>query len=831
MLSNFASLFLLVSIGGFVVGSKIKAYHFNKRLKINQMNRDDTVRPDCLYHRGNISVPSNFTVCHRWSGFQYTTPREVLYLMTMGNMDENLTDFEEGFIFGGWHSGPWLGYKLRGESNQWIGYQETDWELQKWTHTCLSVSMVTGSYKLVENGKLIFEKIVPGLVNLSMHLTPTFNFLSVGCHVRNNLYKFASMHGRATDVQAWKALLDTKTMMDITRCRNTQKRGNLFSWQTTEWTFATPRNLSEIEEWSQEEVCRSTENSFIFLPYRTTFKYAYEVLCDQFSGRIAGYNSQSEFLAMQEYLSKKKYYKNAQCMFMIDGTSYNMIHWLGFKDDNQEGFFVNVYSNRTPDFQPWEENRPMFDGRSYNCLLMSLTSVFSNEAPLNVKKAVIRDDDCKHERCTLCEIPRAARRLQIRGLCKKSIFDTSYIYTVSDDGKPMYVGKSSSAIWFNSEKQHWIWVDRKDENVVAISDSGLDQFFLGMNAVKFNSSSDLCVQGKSTKKIEIKLTACLMGDQFTCDNGQCISMDKRCDQTINCVDGSDESNCKMLKMNNNYNSRIPPFIFDSKNDRTIPTEVSITMTVLSIINIAEVNHGFTLKFVFGMEWYDHRLKYQNLKKRRSNNALTYEEIKNIWIPHLIFGNTKASEATLGKRSTELTITREGNFTRSDLQVIEEINVFEGKENKLTFEMTYTKEFECEYQLMMYPFDTQTCTVDVIGKKLERQLIVLLPKEIQMNAKVTLTQYDVISWEMKYRNAFDYSQGVQMSFRLKRRVVNEIMTSFLPATIILIIVYCTNYFKLSHFNTALTINLTSLLVLTTLFIGVSNSLPKVAYIKG
>ena len=30
----------------------------------------------------------------------------------------------------------------------------------------------------------------------------------------------------------------------------------------------------------------------------------------------------------------------------------------------------------------------------------------------------------------------------------------------------------------------------------------------------------------------------------------------------------------------------------------------------------------------------------------------------------------------------------------------------GEENKLEFQEVYTKTFKCEYQLQMYPFDTQ-----------------------------------------------------------------------------------------------------------------------------
>ena len=50
--------------------------------------------------------------------------------------------------------------------------------------------------------------------------------------------------------------------------------------------------------------------------------------------------------------------------------------------------------------------------------------------------------------------------------------------------------------------------------------------------------------------------------------------------------------------------------------------------------------------------------------------------------------------------------REGNFTRSGLEVTDEMEIFEGKENRISMYQTYTKRFQCEYHLHRYPFDTQ-----------------------------------------------------------------------------------------------------------------------------
>ena len=70
----------------------------------------------------------------------------------------------------------------------------------------------------------------------------------------------------------------------------------------------------------------------------------------------------------------------------------------------------------------------------------------------------------------------------------------------------------------------------------------------------------------------------------------------------------------------------------------------------------------------------------------------------------------------------------------------------------------------------------------------------------------------------------------MKIVMNRRIINEVLTTYLPTVLILFIVYATTFFKPFYFEAVVTVNLTSLLVLTTLFISVSKSLPPTAYVK-
>ena len=89
-----------------------------------------------------------------------------------------------------------------------------------------------------------------------------------------------------------------------------------------------------------------------------------------------------------------------------------------------------------------------------------------------------------------------------------------------------------------------------------------------------------------------------------------------------------------------------------------------------------------------------------------------EDILRIWLPLIVYDNTDQMASTRlgeygnGEWMTRVTVTREGNFIRSPFEELDEIEIFEGAENRLTMNQTYTWEFQCKYELQRYPFDTQ-----------------------------------------------------------------------------------------------------------------------------
>ena len=188
-------------------------------------------------------------------------------------------------------------------------------------------------------------------------------------------------------------------------------------------------------------------------------------------------------------------------------------------------------------------------------------------------------------------------------------------------------------------------------------------------------------------------------------------MEERCNQIPDCRDESDEKECQLIFLKDGYNKNIPP-IARAKDGSAIPADVSISITLMKVVEIEEVDHSIHLQFQISLSWRENRVKYQNLKKEVSLNSLSEKDIETIWLPLIFYDNTDQKESTRlgeygnGEWMTLVTVTREGNFARSGIEEVDEAEIFEGAENRLTMNQTYTLEFQCYYELVRYPFDTQ-----------------------------------------------------------------------------------------------------------------------------
>ena len=111
----------------------------------------------------------------------------------------------------------------------------------------------------------------------------------------------------------------------------------------------------------------------------------------------------------------------------------------------------------------------------------------------------------------------------------------------------------------------------------------------------------------------------------------------------------------------------------------------------------EISLTINFKYRIILDWYEtDRIVYHNLKSDLSLNVLSDEEMNSLWIPYVVFSNTNDNEATKVNHKfkdieTTMAVTREGDFTRSTLDTVDEIEIFKAAFNIIQQSNHYTQD--------------------------------------------------------------------------------------------------------------------------------------------
>lgn len=210
-------------------------------------------------------------------------------------------------------------------------------------------------------------------------------------------------------------------------------------------------------------------------------------------------------------------------------------------------------------------------------------------------------------------------------------------------------------------------------------------------------------------------------------------------------------------------------------------------------DIQEVAQYLELKFEINLKWKDARVIFYNLKQDENMNSLTLEEQMTLWIPTIVFWNTKNQLRTINDKNTFASIMPEGNGTIIGKELNEDIETFDGSENTISISRVYSIQFFCEYDMAWYPFDVQTCTIEMVMDGVLENYADLLPGGLQFSGPKELTQYFVQDFKIEQKT-IKTKVAVVVSLTLGRRLLGTFLTIFFPTILLNVIGYATNFFK-------------------------------------
>ena len=205
-----------------------------------------------------------------------------------------------------------------------------------------------------------------------------------------------------------------------------------------------------------------------------------------------------------------------------------------------------------------------------------------------------------------------------------------------------------------------------------------------------------------------------------------------------------------------------------------------------------------LKFRITLQWVDARVTYYNIKEDENMNSLSLDEQLSLWTPTIVFWNTKEQLRTVNDKNTFANIKRQANGSIIEKEVNEDIDIYQGSENGISISRVYSIQFYCEYNMAWYPFDIQTCQINMLMDGVLDNYADLIPGEVMFTGPKELTQYFVKDYTIE-QSTLKTKAVVVVSVTLGRRLLGTFLTIFFPTILLNVIGYGTNFFKAFFFE--------------------------------
>ena len=111
---------------------------------------------------------------------------------------------------------------------------------------------------------------------------------------------------------------------------------------------------------------------------------------------------------------------------------------------------------------------------------------------------------------------------------------------------------------------------------------------------------------------------------------------------------------------------------------------------------------------------------------------------------------------------------------------------------------------------------------------ENKSVTLVPDDVMITQSLDMVLFTITKCDLV--NAKNPGKGIRMIVTLKQKIMSEMMTTYFPSLLLMMITYATTFFKPIFFEAALSVNLTTMLVMTTIFISKMESLPPTSVTK-
>lgn len=510
-----------------------------------------------------------------------------------------------------------------------------DAKLDKKDSLCLAVDLLERYVTAVVNGKVtqffnISQEALSVREDGNVVLGQDQDFNNGGYN------KLQSFRGYIIDFSLINRILTTREMLEFTNCSQhfqLEPKDIIFDFSNIDENFEA-FNVSIIHKEFDANFCHSDTSFMSLIPGLKTFYQAKE-FCHSVGGEVMVPRNAEENENLFDYLNTHK----SKCQ-----STYTAISWLGIFYNNIEGYLEHYLTGNELNFVNARNKTINPDNK---CV-----AIIGSEMDSPVWFGVWLIKSCTaYKTCVTCFF-NEPKELHLRGLCKDSPFDRYYYLTV-ENGTEYFRGYKYSSIRLVSSTEgrevlgYWI-LYRKDipSSKAIMKRKYMNHFPIGKNNWKIDEES---CQQESTDLI---LTYCNT-NEFTCSDGSCIPLNKRCNLQLDCDDHSDEADCLPLILPESYSNLIPA----PKPSMNEPLRIKFHFCIFSIKDLDLKGYNFVAEILLKLVWRDSRLSFRNLKNDEDLNLIEAEGNSLPWLPRYRFEGDQNSSGDVNTLDHRLSIRR------------------------------------------------------------------------------------------------------------------------------------------------------------------------------
>ncbi|XP_045205198.2 glycine receptor subunit alpha-2-like [Mercenaria mercenaria] len=278
--------------------------------------------------------------------------------------------------------------------------------------------------------------------------------------------------------------------------------------------------------------------------------------------------------------------------------------------------------------------------------------------------------------------------------------------------------------------------------------------------------------------------------------------------------GTDDANMATVlrEMFDGYDKTLPPKYDRVGFDKQVTVKINIF--VHSMFSLSEAKMEYSMSMFMRERWVDERLKYNNTVNI-SRVELDKFYFESVWMPDMYILSEKESSYH------EVTVPNKMLHIYPD--------------GTVQYSAKVTGIFSCLMFLEMYPFDTQTCALELesYGHSTETMKFVWNENAITASPDIKFPQFEVKNYshyncDRDYYGIFYPCIGV--SFILERQYTYHIIQIYIPSILTVILSWVNFWLDCTAVPARITLGLLTVLTMTTQSSAARANLPQVSYIK-